>query len=202
VVEPIPSETGRWEDDVYGPHIDMIAGALLDDDFSTVFSLLRDGILKEFFASLNGSMPGGSIDFEGNWMSFYGLEYDDVHVIVISVRPGMPFEGMFPVNGGGVRKTGVHYNGAAYMFIGNYENGLANGDFAIYKSYDDSPDNVLIITLEAVDGFASAEQPARIEAVDGGEMPDAEYPEKYSGIKLPIQWSGSSHEPLSEFWDL
>lgn len=135
-------------------------------------------------------------------MSFFGLEYDDVHEIEITVRPGLPFEGMLPEDGGGVRKTGVHYNGAAYMFVGNYENGLANGDFTIYKSYDDSPDNVLVISLEAVDGFASAEQPARIESVGGGEIPDTEYPEKYAEIELPIQWSGSSPDRFSDFWDL
>jgi hypothetical protein len=181
--------------------MDLIADALLTDDFRAVLSSMRDDLLREYFYSLGGSMPGGSVDYRGNWMSFYGREEERIRISAISVYPGLSFEDMFPAEGGGARKTGVHFEGASYMFIGNYENGLAHGDFTIYKSYDDRPETVLVVSLKADEGHISPDIPVRIEAADGGELPDTGSPEEYLGIDIPVPWGGPPDWTL-EFWDL
>jgi hypothetical protein len=189
--------------EIYMAHLKSIAGALSDDDIDSVMLLLRDELTDEIFRSYRGSMPGGSTDFNGMWMSYYGFSYPN-QLSSVSVYPGFPF-GEFPVDGGGIQKSAILYGDATCVYVGSYENGVANGDFTIHRSYNYSYNYdsyaFQIITLEVEDGFVSQTQ-AKIETVTYGEAARVEYTEKYAGREFPVTWDGFTSALLSAFWNL
>jgi hypothetical protein len=205
--DKLSDERDVWSE-VYSPHLDKIVKALSERDYTSVFRLQRMQIYRDLFADLAGSLPGGVREYNGARGTFYGRT-DGEDVSAVALYPDMIYDYyddnfMFDVNGSGIKITGVRYRGTAYMFVGEYADGLANGEYIIYESSDDAPDTAVITYLTAIDDIlVNGGGAARYIVEDGVAVLDETLSASpYDGINVPVRWSGGMLNSESSLWDV
>lgn len=148
------------------------------------------------WGDFNGdSLPGFPLDWKGMLAGVYVPPDKDVGCITIA--PDQTFDDAanpdLYCHIDGEEIIAARMNGVSYMFTGAFENRAAKGAWMIYKTRDEAPDEIEIIYLTAHDGMFVGD--ALIVA--GGKTTD-----KYSGVRVPVEYGWSGMNQTAEFWDI
>ncbi|MDR1330275.1 MAG: hypothetical protein LBK23_11820 [Oscillospiraceae bacterium] len=192
-----------WEQ--YRPVFERAAAALEAFDYEAVFEIQRSQPYKDFFWALGGSYPAGSFDYDGGVGLFHGND-DDINKVTVIPGSSSPRNGDWGGwrekngQGGGTSISAMRYKGKAYMFIVEYADGAAEGEYTIYLRRDDSPETLEITRLTVQNNIFTGG--AVRETYINGELTRTDKIDEYEGIEVPVSWAGSAPNSPSGFWGL
>jgi hypothetical protein len=200
--DPYGHTEGYNSQDAFLSQVYDVAKAVGELDYATAYAIQRsEEFLELMDRAIGGSLPGFSLVYDGSIGSFWGRY--SLGDSIVSMWPGYPpFDPDEGFDGyrSGERITSWRRGGACYMFIGNYVEGLAEGEYVVYELRDASPQSLRIIRLTCNEDAFTGD--ATIEIYTDGQLSDVITTADFKGCAVPIMFSGYIWNDETDFWEI
>jgi hypothetical protein len=178
----------------YNVMLHELADALLLCDYESVFELQRSDLYHEMFIDLGGHLPGGWFEIDDKTHFSYWGKTDDTDVSGVHIYHSAT--GVFDDEDINARVSAIRELGVTYMLIGEYIDGMANGNFTIYRQYDSATNAVEIRRLMVRDDIFVGD--GSCEIYENGEIKETVEISAYGGTEVWMKLGDTELEILEK----